>query len=799
MPDMTRTIAPLPLEARLRRACGRVAPLWGLKDFVAVNPYLGLADQPFPAAAATLRRVMGRDLLPPRHFAALALAEGRLSRAALDAAGADPALPETPRPAPAVAEAARTVTDVLDATLGTAWGAFCVEETSRWCAAWADEGQAAWAMPWRDRPLYAAWRAAIRHDRAAEVRGLAGFRAAVATLPLDPVESAAASLAQIGLPEDAAEDYLHRALLSVQGWAGFLRRRGWDCELGGETDDGVLNLLALRLAWDAALFALHPDRAFRDAWARRLAAPAPAAEDLSGDLALLEAQEGAWRRSLAARLAAPASIPAARPEAQAVFCIDVRSEVFRRALEAAAPEVETLGFAGFFGFAVEYVPFGEARGSAQCPVLLRPSVLVCEAVAGASPSEAARVREEVALSQRIADMWTSFKASAVSCFAYVETAGLLAAGGLVRGMLRRPAPAAPPARLAPSIAPGEWEGRAAGLSTEARIAAAETVLRAMSLTENFGGLVLLAGHGARTVNNPHAAGLDCGACGGHTGESNARVAALVLNDPLVRDGLRARGIVIPADTWFLAGLHDTVTDRVTIFDADRVPPSQAPLLAKLQDRLEEAGRACRAERARLLGLEPEEEPDRDTARRAADWSEVRPEWALARNAAFIAAPRARTRGLDLEGRAFLHSYDWRADAGRGFPVLELILVAPMVVASWINLQYFGSTVDNDAWGSGNKALHNVVGLLGVLEGQGGDLRAGLPWQSVHDGVRFVHEPLRLQVMIEAPEAEMDRLLAKHPAVRDLVDHEWLHLHALREDGTLRRRHAAGDWRQVATA
>jgi uncharacterized protein YbcC (UPF0753/DUF2309 family) len=115
------------------------------------------------------------------------------------------------------------------------------------------------------------------------------------------------------------------------------------------------------------------------------------------------------------------------------------------------------------------------------------------------------------------------------------------------------------------------------------------------------------------------------------------------------------------------------------------------------------------------------------------------------------------------------------------------------VANWINLQYWGSTVDNEAWGSGNKTLHNVVGLVGVLEGQGGDLRTGLPWQSVHDGTRFVHEPLRLSVFIEAPEAEMDAVLARHEAVRRLVDNGWLHLLSIRPDGSVARRVAEGSW------
>ena len=167
---------------------------------------------------------------------------------------------------------------------------------------------------------------------------------------------------------------------------------------------------------------------------------------------------------------------------------------------------------------------------------------------------------------------------------------------------------------------------------------------------------------------------------------------------------------------------------------------------------------------------------------------MRPEWGLAGNAAFIAAPRERTRGIDLGGRAFLHDYDWRQD--EGFGVLELIMTAPMVVASWINLQYYGSTVNNRVFGSGNKVLHNVVGTIGVLEGNAGDFKVGLPWQSVHDGKRFVHEPLRLNVFIEAPIDAINAVIAKHETVRQLVDNRWLHLFAISGAGQVSHRYQA---------
>lgn len=163
------------------------------------------------------------------------------------------------------------------------------------------------------------------------------------------------------------------------------------------------------------------------------------------------------------------------------------------------------------------------------------------------------------------------------------------------------------------------------------------------------------------------------------------------------------------------------------------------------------------------------------------------------------APRSRTRGLDLAGRSFLHEYDWRRDTG--FGVLELILTAPMVVANWINLQYFGSSVDPLLFGSGNKVLHNAVGgQLGVLLGSGGDLQTGLPWQSVHDGRDSMHPPLRLQVFVEAPAEAIEAILARHPAVRDLIDNGWLYLWRVRsEDGRPLRRLSAGLWQHPPAA
>jgi uncharacterized protein len=306
---------------------------------------------------------------------------------------------------------------------------------------------------------------------------------------------------------------------------------------------------------------------------------------------------------------------------------------------------------------------------------------------------------------------------------------------------------------------------------------------------------VLAGHGAEVVNNPHASGLQCGACGGYSGEVNARLLASLLNDPLVRVELTKKGIEIPQDTLFLAALHDTTSDRLTLYAEDHPSETHRDKISTAKAWFSAAGALARGERALKL---PRAGNERTLKKRSRDWAETRPEWALAGCKAFIAAQRPRTFGKNLEGRAFLHDYDWRHD--QGFGVLELILTAPVVVASWISLQYYGSSVAPEIFGGGNKLLHNVTGGIGVVEGNGGLLRAGLPWQSVHDGATFAHEPLRLSICIEAPRAAMTQVLEKHANVRALFDNSWLHLFALDEEGHMAW-HYAGDlqWRNFDPA
>lgn len=765
------------IDRAIDEACGRIAPLWPLRDFIAVNPLMGFADQTFEETCSLLRRIAGAELLPD------------------DVDATDRARGRSEAIVPSVAD----LLDQQPRLGGPSRLAFMRDEISRWCATYFDEGQAVWRAPSRSLGLYRGWRAAMRYDLNAEAMGIFHFRHSVSSLPDQPRAAIHETIAALDVPPSLVSDYLLRCLHDVLGWAAFARQKSWSAATGDCQDDSLIQLLAVRLSWELALFRSVEGDALAGAWRLKLAHAArsqmvePPSTARGFHLARLGERERHFQRDLFERMRrGEPSAKGNRPAIQAAFCIDVRSEPIRRTLELVWPAAETIGFAGFFGIALNYVPFGQTGVVSHCPALVSPSYCIHEELTDARPDERRNLLARIRMRTSASVAWAAFKRSAVSSFGYVEAAGLFAVGGLILDALgvrserwKLGRSAAHGVRLRPTL--DHVGGEASnGIAAARRPALAESILRGMSLTERFARLVLLVGHESSSVNNPHAAALDCGACGGHSGEVNARVAADLLNDHEVRAALAARGIRIPEDTWFVAALHDTTTDEVKLLDVDRAPERFAIDVEDTRSYLGLASDRVRSERAPSLGYASDGTSLRRAfARRSRDWSQVRPEWGLAGCAAFIAAPRDATRGMDLGGRVFLHNYDWRTD--RNFETLEMIMTAPMVVANWITLQYFASTADNRAFGAGNKALHNIVGGIGVLEGNAGDLRPGLPLQSVHDGRNFVHEPVRMTVLLAAPTEAIDQVIARQADVRKLVDNGWLHLFALSARGEITKR------------
>ena len=787
LPESMEMLAQASTDAALGAAIDAIPPLWPLASSVAVNPFLGQASEPLEVAAAQLARSAGAAVTMPRGWYADRLADGRITEHDLATALADSEWLAKPADvatfkralgAPVLAPCAvPTVADLAATVSGIDWPEIVAERIGHWAAGFFDEGQALWQAG-RAGGAYRSWRETATHDLTPELLGLRDFGRFVAAAPETARGALRRSIAALDLGVAAQASAFTRLLATLGGWAQLASYRRFQAALAGGSDDTALDLLAVRMMWEDALFAHYREELaprWRDACAAH-AVPLSPSEDQHIDAIVQHAAELGVQREMNALLGQGASTITAALTIQVAFCIDVRSEVFRRGMEALDPGVQTLGFAGFFGLGTAHRRWASDVVEHRLPVLLNPAMT---SVAGTS--EAADADHAARYRARATRAWGRFKLAAVSSFAFVEAAGPTYLPKLVRDALgRRAATSGEPA---PRFEPP--------LPLAARVDAAETVLRAMSLTSAFARLVVIAGHGAQVANNPHASALQCGACGGYSGEVNARLLAGLLNDAAVRTGLNERGIAVPAATAFVGALHDTTADAVTLYDSDADLSTHEADLAAARDLFGRAGRIARRERAPRL---PRATGGGALPSRAGDWAQTRPEWGLAGAQAFIAAPRSRTRGRTLDARAFLHDYDWHAD--RGFKVLELILTAPVVVASWISLQYYGSAVAPALFGGGNKLLHNVTGGIGVVEGNGGVLRGGLPWQSVHDGAKLMHEPLRLAVYIEAPRAAIGEILGRHHGVRALFDNLWLHLLVLDDDGQVAWRYARGDWLPV---
>lgn len=818
------------IERACQEACAAIAPAWPLDRAIAVNPHWSRIGMPVRRVAARMAVLGGIHVFPPRDRQRQAWREGRIT--AEDLAVALHQLPAaqsaalTPEQCVAALESGAPqaqlplLIDVLDNDperhARLSWRQAITHQVSQTCAAFFDARQASW-QPEREQGLYAFWRDTLQHDHGIGIlMGLPHIGRATGALPAKAQDAERWVMERLGLPQAVWADYLESVLLTVNGWASWCAYLGWEAGLAGGRDAHLRELLAIRLAWGALLLECKDDAAARHAFAALHAAwrSAPRILQETEQALLIDevwqlALEIGCQRELAQRLTAanPHGPAPTDIEVQAAFCIDVRSEPLRRSLEAVSPGIQTLGFAGFFGLPIAYTPLGTPARRPQLPGLLAPAIEVTDSIVSTDAAQRAADEARQRAVRRVrrsrfamADQWQAASRWPGAAFSFVEAAGLGYLGKLGNwlqpGRQARPRDdlAGIPARYRPICRP-----QLQGMDLASKVTLATRVLHSMGLDRYLAPLVLLVGHGSQSANNAHAAALDCGACCGQTGEVNARSLAQLLNDPAVRDGLRAQQLAIPEATRFVAVLHNTTTDELEGFDLDLLPQAARDRWARLQPIFAQACDQVRRERAASLTLDPRAPHHALLARlqrRANDGAQTRPEWGLARNAAFLIAPRDRSRGVMLDGRSFLHDYDASRDADGS--VLELLMTAPMLVTHWINWQYHASTCDPLRLGSGNKLLHNVVGgSLGVFEGNGGDLRIGLSQQSLHDGERWIHEPVRLTVVVDAPRAAIETVIGKHEVVRHLLDNGWLHLWRFEQAGF--ERYVQGRWSPVDLA
>lgn len=832
------------LRAQLRsdvNLAGRVIPThYPLETFIAVNPLAGLEGMPFEQAvlragdlyglAGLLDETTYRDLYhrgritdadlestlrlrypalldgQPIQLGTRVLPPGELLRADL----------LNSRVAPKPLRRNRTRSEMVAPLLAEQVDA----ETAKWCAAFFGSPAAGWPMPGRDRGLFHAWRALAPGDHTLSRR----VRAALRKVPDRADDAALQAMARLGVSEDEHITYLQAHLTRLPGWAAHVRwYAAW--AVGAK----LLDYLAIRLTYEALLLPDNASGPLADlepvdrapiASARDRAADlaekwgldnlsendlAPAARLLSAlpvtarTVVWQQAYEAHYRDALLQSLARSAPQEAhERPRTQLVCCIDTRSEGLRRHIESLGG-YETLGFAGFFAVAIRFTGLVGGTPNDLCPVLIRPEHEVHENPIPGGARAARRLRDGSAVMAGAESAFYTAKQALLAPFTLAEASGWAAGPWAAAKTLSPTASGTLRRRLRDRLAPPAPTVLSVNDTVDLahRALYAQVALTTMGLTRGFARLVVMCGHGSTTENNPYQAALDCGACGGQPGGPNARTAAAILNNADVRAELSKLGIAIPDDTCFVAALHDTATDRVTVLDEHLIPVSHLPDLRQLITDLDVAGAGLAAERCAVLPGGPAR-PDparasRHVANRSADWAQVFPEWGLAGNAAFIVGPRDMTRGIDLQRRAFLHSYE--ADVDPDGSALETILTAPMVVAQWINCQYYFSTVVPELFGAGTKTVHNVVAGVGVLAGHGGDLQLGLPRQSVTDGQSFGHEPMRLLAIVQAPLERFDMVVERNPVLQHLFGNDWVTLAARENPGYDWQRWTRSGWRR----
>ena len=702
--------------------------------------------------------------------------------------------------------------------------------------AYLDQGIAYWPMPLREEGLLRAARKIMPQMFAIFPAHLSGVHTAFLRQESGGMGAEAVvldALKQLAVPAAQWEEYLTEELLALRGWAGMIRTLENDGTLAphDRIRCSIMEFLALRLTYTVA--ALRDIAADTTAWrairlptsrfdplthvarmfdvAQLLGISSSAFKALTDeDLARLDqeilacheterrrllhlAYERRHERSILIPLARHRAMPqitsrSNRLVAQVLFCIDEREESIRRMLEEVDPSIETVGAAGFFGVAINYAGMDDADGVSLCPVVVKPDhsirevpveehVQLHEQRQGLRRVWARVARNGFISSRTLVRGWVS-----TACLGFLSLFPLalrvltpLAYGRFVKHLNRAflPEPKTEFTFMRDDATSRDaTTGLMRGFTTQEQAECVYAVLGPAGLHKGHARLVVILGHGSTSLNNPYESAYCCGACGGRTGAPNARLFALIANRPEVREALRAKGIVIPEDTWFLGGYHDTCNEDIQFFDVDLLPENHHGDLVRVHESLDKARMLSAHERSRRFasaGLDRSPELSlRHVQERAEHIGEPRAEYGHCTNAVAFVGRREITKGLFMDRRAFLVSYDATKDPTN--EALGRVLGAVIPVCGGINLEYYFSTVDVEAYGSGTKLPHNITGLLGVMNGYQGDLRPGLPVQTVE-----IHEPVRILFVVETTPKRLMSTIKSSPELIEFVCNKWIRM------------------------
>jgi uncharacterized protein YbcC (UPF0753/DUF2309 family) len=746
-----------PILNGIAEASKVIGKTWPLYTFVASNPLSGYENTSFQEAVSAAKKHFNSNAFPAAELYRQAWEKGDIDKTILISLLKENKLSESPEFYLKLM-ASRNQSEVLNDTQKLD------RIMAKWLASFMDEGLAEWEMPFKSEGFYTAWRL------------LAVYDSELGITSLKEIPKTSAEALQQLLKDHAANDlvsiFTHH-LAALPGWTGYIIHRAQsnsDWQL--EYPISLMDYLAVRI-WTAQKLNLPflPENN-----EDTLDTMVPNLQYL-----WLKAWEQSWQNKLVKTLenqsiAHKSSAKNKLPEAQLVFCIDTRSELIRRHVESKG-NYETFGYAGFFGIAMDYESLNDGIIRKACPPIVSSAYTVSETAQANRDEQFSVYKKKIEISHFGVYFLKRMKNMLPSAFGYVEGSGFFYGLSLIgRTLLPRQLYKATNQKASKMEMmcqldinkAGKEDVLPLGITLEEKVGIVKSAFDLMGWKQ-FAPLVIFAGHGSHSANNPFGSSLDCGACAASPGRHNARMLAKLANLPDVRKALTdSHNLMIPQNTIFIGAEHNTTTDDIVLFDSE-IPESHKTLVQTLKTNLLKAQKTATQDRLGSKGNSVA-----SAQQKANDWGETRPEWGLAKNAGFIVGPRSLTKNTNLGSRCFLHSYDWEMD--KEGKALEGIMQGPMVVTQWINNHYYFSTVDNNTYGGGSKITHNITGKFGVVQGNGGDLKKGLPLQSLFgsDDVMY-HQPLRLSVMIQAPTTRVSEILIRNENLKTLLDNEWIYL------------------------
>jgi uncharacterized protein YbcC (UPF0753/DUF2309 family) len=740
----------------IETASQRIGTTWPLYSFVTSNPLSGYEKLPFKDAVKEAGAFLKSNSYPSASIYRQAYENKDIDKIVLAEMLQEQKLSKTP-------EAYLEIMEGVAHETPNETNSKVDVIMAKWLAAFMDEGLAEWQMPDKEKGFYAAWKALAVYDKDMG-------KLSLKQLPKTSIE--ALELVLGAHANTKYKDIFSAHIAALSGWTGYIKHRidthsVWQQQFPIHIED----YLAVRLT-----IANH--------LGMPLEMPIGTVEDDS-NLMLKHLWLKAWEATFQNKLVLDLkrnniSFNASEEkkelsDAQLVFCIDTRSELIRRHVEASG-HYETYGYAGFFGIAADYQHYQEDISIKSCPPIVGSPYKITENPIEEFAKQDTSFKQEKQVTKAKTHILKRLKNMLPSSFGFVEGAGVFYGLSLV----------------AQSFAPGSYvkiknrnkrnyesfcdpiisynggEQNKQDIALEEKVAIVKSGFDLMGW-KDFAPLVLFVGHGSHTANNPFGSSLDCGACAASPGRHNARLLATLANDKNVRAVLKStHQIDIPNNTVFIGGEHNTTTDEIVIFDA-LVPDSHQEKLNTLKNNLEKSRERATSERLMVTSGSVEL-----AIKKSQNWGETRPEWGLAKNAAFIVGSRDLTSSMNLDGRCFMHSYNWESDTEGA--ALAGIMGGPMVVTQWINNHYYFTTIDNQKFGGGSKITHNVTGQFGVVQGNGGDLKMGLPLQSLNaSDTEMYHQPLRITTIIHAPLGRVELILRKNKHLETLLDNEWMYL------------------------